>query len=238
MDAWQINKMLYRYFVNYEYRLNNSFIYTWESDFFCMSGSNYFVEVEVKVSRGDYFRDFDKDKHMLFKALHEKKTHYITHSSGLGDEICRYLYGELEGYNVDIPKNSWWRELHNGVRGYWVNDSDHVYVKRVQQIVFAPATRINFHSADNQKCPNQLYFACPDGLIKLSEIPAYAGLIYCSDEAKCIRRAPYLHKIKQDMTAVLLKKFYQLWEYKVATDKKMEVTGQYNLFNQNQLNNE
>lgn len=223
--------MLYQYFVNYDYRLHNSFVYNWESDFFAVSGSSYCVEVEVKISRGDYFRDFDKDKHELFKAVVEKKKYMITKSPTTGDKICSYSYGVLEGHTVDIPRGHWWTEEYNGKRGYWVNDTDYVRLRKMTQTVYAPATHIHFHEVAAKKCPNQLYFACPDDLIKLSEVPPYAGLFYCSDGVKMIRKAPYLHKVKQDMTAVLLQKFYNLWQYKTDLDKKIEVTGQYNLFN-------
>jgi hypothetical protein len=65
----EIYRELYRHFQNYDYRLSNTFVYEWESDFFAQSKSGYFVEVEVKVSRGDYFRDFVKPKHNLFKDI-------------------------------------------------------------------------------------------------------------------------------------------------------------------------
>lgn len=222
--------MLYQHFVNYDYRLHNSFVYNWESDFFAMSSSGYFVEVEVKVSRGDYFRDFGKDKHDLFKAISAKRSHYISHREGAGDEICRYNYGKLFGYETAVSDHHWRGERRNGKYGYWVNDTDWVYMRKEQQIVHARATHIQFHKTAEKKCPNQLYFACPTDLIKLEEIPPYAGLMYCGEEIKVIRRAPYLHKEKQDMTRALLNKFYNLWQYKTKLDQKIEVTGQYNLF--------
>lgn len=226
--------MLYQHFVNYDYRLHNSFIYNWESDFFAMSSSNYFVEVEVKVSRGDFFRDFSKDKHMLFKALFAKKSHYITHQETKGDKICQYQYGVLQGYStaeVAEERRYWYKMKHKGVLGYWVNDCDNVYLRKMTETVYAPATRVLFHEVAKSRCPHQLYFACPDNLIKLEEIPPYAGLIYCGEKARLIRRAPYLHKVKQDLTNVLLQKFYNLWQYKTDLEKKMEITGQFNLFN-------
>lgn len=235
MDASQINRMLYQHFVNYDYRLHNSFIYNWESDFFAVSGSGYKVEVEVKVSRGDFFRDFSKDKHQLFEALAAKKTHYFSHRPGKGDEVCRYRYGFLTEYDDGVTASdlrSRWSVVHNGKRGYWVNDCDWVRISKRTEIVYAPATLIQFHETADRLCPNQLYFACPENLIKLEEVPAYAGLFYCGkDGIYQVRRAPYLHKVKQNLTNVLLQKFYNLWQYKTDLDKKMEITGQYNLFN-------
>lgn len=232
MDAAQINKALYRHFVNYDYRLHNSFVYTWESDFFAVSGSSYCVEVEVKVSRGDFFRDFEKDKHQLFKCLHDKKTIYITSQPGRGDKICQFKNGILEGVEdySDMRKLRWWKVEHNGKRGFWVNDNNYAHIRWRAETVYAPATSISFHNVANCKCPNQLYFACPKDLIKPEEIPAYAGLMYCGDDITVIKKAPYIHKVKQDMKSALLKKFYHLWEYKTTLDQKLEITNQYNLF--------
>ena len=46
--------------------------------------------------------------------------------------------------------------------------------------------------------PNRFYYVCPAGLIGLSEIPDYAGLIYISDAGLCveIKLAPILHHHK------------------------------------------
>ena len=223
--------MLYRHFFNYEYRLSNSFVYSWESDFFAMSKSGYFVEVEIKISRGDFFRDFDKGKHKLFNAHHEKRSHYISSTSGRGDFICSFQYGKLAGIDRALGISRW-GVRHNGKYGYWVNDNNDIFLRPMREEIYAPATRINFHETSKIKCPNQLYFAVPRGLITLGEIPSYAGLIYCDHYTDVIRRAPYLHKNKQDMTKELLKKFYHLWEYKTTDERKVELSGQMTIFNQ------
>lgn len=45
--------------------------------------------------------------------------------------------------------------------------------------------------------PNRFYYVCPFGLIDKSEIPDYAGLIYCdSDKPMEIKPAPLLHHYK------------------------------------------
>jgi hypothetical protein len=240
MDSGNILRMLYRQFDNYEYRLSESYVYSWESDFFAMSKSGYFVEVEIKVSRGDYFRDFEKDKHRVFQALLAKRTHCVTGNSCNGDLICEYRYGSLKRKSPYRWSSSDWEEtnwaVHNGKPGYWVNDFNKVRLRHYTEQIYAPATRIYFHDLANKKAPNQLYFACPANLIKLEEIPSYAGLIYCGNEATVIRRAPYIHKAKQNMTTELLAKFYNLWHYKQDTESKIDVCGQYKLFTQKDLN--
>lgn len=48
------------------------------------------------------------------------------------------------------------------------------------------------------KKPNHFYYVCTEGLIKPSEIPSYAGLIYISPEGfvRYIKKAPKLHNHK------------------------------------------
>lgn len=59
---------------------------------------------------------------------------------------------------------------------------------------------------DESEIPNFFYFICPDGLIRKSEIPHYAGLIYLVDQGmnkylKTIVKAPILtsQRITSDM---------------------------------------
>lgn len=47
------------------------------------------------------------------------------------------------------------------------------------------------------RSPNRFYYVCPENLIKLEEIPVYAGLIYYKDGLLIeIKTAPLLHKEK------------------------------------------
>ena len=74
MTASDIDKILRRNFGNYDYLLSNIFFYgSWESDFICCSGSGYWYEVEIKISKSDFKADFKKtEKHHRFKN-HDKE---------------------------------------------------------------------------------------------------------------------------------------------------------------------
>ena len=68
------NAIAYR-FSNHKYKLYNSYVFNWESDFFSTTNDNrYIYEVEVKISRSDFFADFKKgDKHThLYSAMKQK----------------------------------------------------------------------------------------------------------------------------------------------------------------------
>lgn len=60
MNSYDISKELYKYYINFNYKLNNAYVFNWESDFFAVSNSNYVYEVEIKISKSDFKNDFNK----------------------------------------------------------------------------------------------------------------------------------------------------------------------------------
>lgn len=81
---------------------------------------------------------------------------------------------------------------------------------------------------NNQKLikPNYFYFAVPENLIQLEDIPEYAGLIYIIDifpYYEIIKTAPKLTDNKQDENTLnLLEKFYynyRDWKHKVLIER-------------------
>lgn len=76
----------------------------------------------------------------------------------------------------------------------------------------APYSCISYRHPQKE-LPNKFYYAVPHGLISMDECPAYAGLIYISDHSFIeMKKAPFLHKQKNDLTKVLLDKFH--WKSK------------------------
>lgn len=61
--------------------------------------------------------------------------------------------------------------------------------------------------AHRQKSPNYFSYVCPAGLIKPSELPAYAGLYYVTDDLRVheVKAPAKLHGYKHDMYGLLLK---------------------------------
>lgn len=54
--------------------------------------------------------------------------------------------------------------------------------------------------------PNYFSYVCPEGLIKVEEIPIYSGLYYAKDgEIICIKEPKRLHKIKHDRSRIVNK---------------------------------
>jgi hypothetical protein len=62
--------------------------------------------------------------------------------------------------------------------------------------------------------PNRFFFACPEGLIDVNEVPEYAGLIYVDKNtqvARIVKQAPLLHNKKEDIQTLLFPKYR--WGY-------------------------
>ena len=74
-------------FQDYDHSLRNVFMFDWESDLFGISRTGYSIEIEVKLSRSDFFADFKKPKHEYFKRISEKKDFIITNKREF-DEVC------------------------------------------------------------------------------------------------------------------------------------------------------
>lgn len=69
-----IQKVLYEHFGKMNYATSNFFVFgNWESDFFFMSKSKMLWEIEIKVDRQDYERDFQlkPKKHRLYSEIYE-----------------------------------------------------------------------------------------------------------------------------------------------------------------------
>lgn len=65
---------------------------------------------------------------------------------------------------------------------------------------------VYFQNKTEKWIPNYFYYVCPDGLIDISKLPDFAGLIYVvGEELKIIKPAQRLHKLKHDKEKVLAK---------------------------------
>lgn len=211
MKTSDIAKSLFGHFQNYEYKLSNSYVFNWESDFFAMSKSGYCMEVEVKVSRSDFFADFKKEeKHRMLKDRFDKKEYFIYRFSDMTPAweslIVEY---ETSTINFQFGENNWRYDWES--KKYIVNDYGKAFFRKRRVSVYAPHTRINIRPFSEIKTPHYLYYCCPDGLIKPTEVPTYTGLLYCGRYGiKVVKKAPFIHKENMNMNAILLDKFYYL----------------------------
>ena len=174
---------------DHKYKLNNSYIYNWESDYFGIAkGSGYSYEVEIKMSRSDFKADFKKtNKHKslvsrgrecLLKGSNKMSSMSIEYALSCGFKLDKFEKSRFDGKEYD---------------------KSHKVRKHTSTSILIQKLII----------PNRFYYACPEGLIDASEIPNYAGLIYVSQyHAYTEKQALLLHKDKINLDRVLLDKFY------------------------------
>jgi hypothetical protein len=214
MTVKDIQRAIAQRFDGHKYETCNAYIYNWECDFHSTTTSKYHYEVEIKVSRADYFRDFKKWKHELFKAAFAGKKIIVTNNGPVHGDLMFIVDGKKMIikqdylYRGDQFKNDgifYDRQAKIFITNQW--DRFDLQEKRYRS--YAPATAVRFYNMELTNIPNRFYFAVPVGLIKKQEVPPYAGLIYVDGGgAQIEKEAPFLHKRILDLKTVLLNKFY------------------------------
>lgn len=85
-----------------------------------------------------------------------------------------------------------------------------------------PYVARRYHKMDPFHGPNYFYYVCPENLIKIEEIPKYAGLIYIIEnktnvgKLQYIKKAPLLHKIKtteETKNGINVRYMYDYWKH-------------------------
>lgn len=171
MNSHFISEKLFTLYSNFDHRLKNTYVFHWESDFFCISSSGYVYEIEIKISRADFKNDFKKSLSLQGSPL---KHDYLLDSS---------------------------KEFR----------------------------------------PNKFFFACPDGLINLEDIPAQYGLIWVNEKgfARYIRDSKFLHKKKLftnlHFTKQMMNKYYYRY---LDVVRALEVRQNDIKFNQKRLHDD
>ncbi|GAI30411.1 unnamed protein product, partial [marine sediment metagenome] len=98
MTSSDIDKVLRRNFSNFDYLLSNIYFFGWESDFICMSSSNYWYEVEIKVSRSDFKADFKKtEKYFCFSRADKE---IVTIPGRAMENYCKVDDGESKWITI------------------------------------------------------------------------------------------------------------------------------------------
>ncbi len=93
------------------------------------------------------------------------------------------------------------------------------YEKPVRKWKYDPKTGRNTLVEESKKTvkwdfrPNKFYYCVPEGLIKESEIPQYAGLMYSNGTSiRTVKEAKFIHKEKLKLEEKLCDKFYYYWK--------------------------
>lgn len=90
MNAKDIERYLENKYCNAEYTVPNVYFFNWESDFLVVQKSGLILEVEIKVTTGDFRADFLKrEKH---KILRDKESTCFVNGEETNRPIKTYFY--------------------------------------------------------------------------------------------------------------------------------------------------
>lgn len=97
-----------------KYRIENLYVFNWESDLLFLTQSGYWYEIEIKISRSDFFNDFKKEyggtkKSDILRSPDRMSPNYFYYAVPKGlvssDEIPSYA-GLIEvssiGWNIKV----------------------------------------------------------------------------------------------------------------------------------------
>jgi hypothetical protein len=194
---------LNNHFAYSDYKLQNTFIYQWESDFFCISSSGYAIEVEVKLSKSDFRADFKKSqKHkILSNYFNGKKFMCIPGSTS----HYAYINGKLE----------------------------HTQTETTQVAFLEPYAPNKFYYCCPENIILKTDIPDYAGLLYLIEKPfKVSDVEYRHVTVKEVKTAKFLHKNKLDLSKKLLSKYYwlcsnQRYEIRLLRDKINELNQFY-----------
>jgi len=126
----QIHKSVEQLFRNYQYKLHNSYVFAWESDFFAISKSEYTIEVEIKISKQDFNHDFQKSVYNIPKhdylndseKLKKPNKFYFAMPKGLIEHReININYGIIEYENgfAKVARNAKFLHKDNLLKNNW-----------------------------------------------------------------------------------------------------------------------
>ena len=68
INAQTIQQSISNIYLDHKYIIFNAYLFDWESDYFSVSESGYVYEVEIKLTKSDFKKDFNKEgKHLLLE---------------------------------------------------------------------------------------------------------------------------------------------------------------------------
>ena len=150
MTSQDIKRKLYRYYENSDYKLFNTFVFDFESDFFCMTKSGHVIECEIKISRSDFFADFKKTS--FRRTSFEIKTkHEILQDKSIIFKPNRFYFAVPDGLikKDEVPE-------HAGL--IYINDTSTI-IKNAP-LLHKDKLMNNIHFV--RKLMNKYYYRCID----------------------------------------------------------------------------
>lgn len=182
MTEKDIQRALWIKYRHHKYRFLNTYFFSSEQDYLTFLQNGYCWEFEIKVSKSDFWADFRKKKHLQY-------TNTAANVSLKPVKLREIWTKTEEPYDPESKLNRRYR-----IRTNWDTGETTYGVERHDRTTF------NYKEIAPKNIPNRFYFATPAGLVKLDDIPSYAGLIEVGPGgvSTVLKKAPLIHKGKSD----------------------------------------
>lgn len=196
MTEKSIQKALFKKFQSHLYKFVNVYYFDNESDWLSFLPSGFCYEIEIKISRADFKKDFLKPRHEIHTKNNSGSKYYIQRN-GLERiidpswELCKAFPELVESQEYRTYSRR--SPMHMEVRCY-----------------FNLSSKIEIREVKNQSLPNKFFYAVPEGLVKVEEVPDYAGLLYVKEngEIQKVKDGKFIHKEFLKPEKVFQKTYY------------------------------
>lgn len=155
--------------------------------------------IVVLKKQGDFIKmTANEIQHIIINSLAERSfqifsTNTDSALSFEADVIGINPNGYIYEYEVKLSRSDFKAEFRNKVHKHKMLSEK----KATHEYAVYEKGKKTLKMKTHIQIANRFYFACPTDLIKLDEIPSYAGLIYVSKSGvEIIKNAPLLHKNK------------------------------------------
>lgn len=197
-----IQKALLHNFHSHQYKFTNVYYFQNESDWLSFLPSGFCYEVEVKISRADFKKDFAKPRHEIHSKNNSGSKYYIQRN-GI-EKIHNPSWALCKAFPELIESTEY--------RSYRSRTGLEMDVR----YYFSLSSKIDIREVKNESLPNKFFYAVPEGLVSRDEVPDYAGLLYIKPDmtVQKVKDGKFIHKDKLRPEKVF-QKTYNSYERKL-----------------------
>lgn len=196
MTETKIQKALFEYYKHHRYKFLNIYFFKNESDWLSFLQNGMCYEIEIKISRSDF--KADKKKERFNKYLNNSNSELFTKQ---GREVITQhpsfdLTREYPELTIARIRNEFNRMTHEYQESFYLS--------------FISSCEVSFEQKENQNIPNKFFYAVPENLISVDELPSNCGLLYIRDDFSVVKvkEPKFIHKNILSATRAFNKAYY------------------------------
>lgn len=156
------------------------------------------------------------------------------------DKLIETRSGLIYEFEIKVSKSDFKNDFNNKKDKHCILEGVEEYVPSYKKSEYPDDSYGQYFKTERYKKPNYFYYAVPEGLITVEDLPPYAGLIYvlpdnfigkdgkfCWDGFYIVKQAPKIHSTKySDDDLKLGEKFYYnmlTWKDKYRKEREKQL---------------